>query len=82
MTLHQLGLFAEASEDSHQVASNNLNALAKHLLRAFCKLCDQSLFLLVEWARNSVFFKHLKVSSNLCSLFLLKKIIMGEGDNF
>ena len=36
--------------------------LNKNLLRLMCKLCDQSLFLLVEWARVAHFFCSFKVS--------------------
>lgn len=31
------------------------------LLQLVCKLADQLLFLMVEWARNSIFFKEMKV---------------------
>ena len=37
--------------------------LNKNLLRLMCKLCDQSLFLLVEWARVAHFFCSFKVST-------------------
>ena len=36
--------------------------LARDFLQLMCKLCDQCLFMLVEWARSSHFFKTLKVT--------------------
>ena len=38
--------------------------LNKNLLRLLCKLCDQSLFQLVEWARVAHFFCTFKVSTH------------------
>ena len=43
---------------------NASNYTAK-LLRLLCRLSDQLLFLMVEWARTSVFFKHLKVCCDI-----------------
>lgn len=37
------------------------------LLMMICKLSDQLLFLMVEWARTSIFFKELKVSRITCT---------------
>ena len=56
--LQQLGQLDNAPQeaDTDCPQTPNINSVAKHLLRAFCKLCDQSLFLLVEWAGNAPFF--------------------------
>lgn len=43
------------------------------LLQMICKLSDQLLFLMVEWARTSVYFKELKV----CIIFINTLIIQG-----
>ena len=34
-----------------------------------CKVLDQNLFTQVDWARNSVYFKELKVGLDYCSPF-------------
>ena len=63
---------ADENEIKHKLLSfihtefghEDLNAsnYTSKLLRLLCRLSDQLLFLMVEWARTSVFFKHLKVS--------------------
>lgn len=39
----------------------HLTQQPESLIRILCQLSDQCLFLMVEWARNSIFFKELKV---------------------
>ena len=66
---------ADENEIKHKLLSfihtefghEDLNAsnYTSKLLRLLCRLSDQLLFLMVEWARTSVFFKHLKVTSIL-----------------
>lgn len=43
-------------------SDNNVGNYQSRLLRLLCRLSDQLLFLMVEWARTSVFFRELKVS--------------------
>src|SRR5205085_11966162 len=41
------------------------------LFELMCKVIDQSLFAQVDWARNSIFFKDLKVSFDwICAFYL------------
>ena len=58
MIVSELGLLANSPDVPH--AANS--AINKQLLKTFCKMCDQKLFLMVEWARKAHFFKQLKVS--------------------
>lgn len=39
-----------------------------------CKMADQTLFSIVEWARSSIFFRELKVGNNF-TLYYLRKMI-------
>ena len=41
--------------------SSNSGDLSRNNLQLICKLCDQALFLLVEWARGAAYFRELKV---------------------
>nr|UJP31521.1 putative steroidogenic factor 1 [Ensis directus] len=42
-----------------------MNIYQTKLLRLLCRLSDQLLFLMVEWARTSVFFRELKVEDQM-----------------
>lgn len=59
---HKLWTFIH-TEFGHEEL-NTTNYPSK-LLRLMCRLSDQLLFLMVEWARTSVFFKHLKVEDQM-----------------
>lgn len=43
----------------------SVNTYLMKLLRLLCRLSDQLLFLMVEWARTSVFFRELKVEDQM-----------------
>lgn len=45
--------------------SQTYNQCEVDLFELLCKVLDQNLFSQVDWARNSIFFKDLKVSSHL-----------------
>ena len=65
VTDHDIAVFEELSlmHDQPSIpATTKPVQVDKKLLRTFCKICDQKLFLLVEWARKASFFKALKVS--------------------
>ena len=68
VTDHDIAVFEELSlmhdQPSSAAAATSTKPVQvdKKLLRTFCKICDQKLFLLVEWARKASFFKALKVS--------------------
>ncbi|KAL4219633.1 nuclear receptor subfamily 5 [Mactra antiquata] len=46
-------------------SDNNVGNYQSRLLRLLCRLSDQLLFLMVEWARTSVFFRELKVEDQM-----------------
>lgn len=48
------------------------------LFELMCKVIDQSLFAQVDWARNSIFFKDLKVSSLIFHAYLTKWLKWGR----
>lgn len=52
--------------------SQSYNQCEVDLFELMCKVLDQNLFSQVDWARNTVFFKDLKVSDFY--FFLLNKI--------
>lgn len=56
---NKLLTFVDAEFGNNEINSGNY--LSK-LLQLLCRLSDQLLFLMVEWARTSVFFRELKVS--------------------
>lgn len=47
------------------------NQVEVDLFELMCKVLDQNLFSQVDWARNTVFFKDLKVSGSHFSLYLV-----------
>jgi nuclear receptor subfamily 5 group A protein 2 len=51
--------------DSQQERLAEGTELSKADIALLCKLCDQALFLLVEWARSAHFFKDLKVEDQM-----------------
>lgn len=54
--------------------SQSYNQCEVDLFELMCKVLDQNLFSQVDWARNTVFFKDLKVSPNIFftkNLFIL-----------
>lgn len=59
---NKLLTFVDAEFGNNEINSGNY--LSK-LLQLLCRLSDQLLFLMVEWARTSVFFRELKVSLRL-----------------
>lgn len=79
LTLNFLNQLLESEQDEGQVCSKVLASLqreqanrGKHdRLNTFtimCKMADQTLFGLVEWARNSTLFKELKVEDQMVLL--------------
>lgn len=48
--------------------SQTYNQCEVDLFELMCKVLDQNLFTQVDWARNTIFFKDLKVSCFLCIL--------------
>lgn len=48
------------------------------LFELMCKVIDQSLFAQVDWARNSVFFKDLKVCSFVITQIIITQIIVTQ----
>lgn len=44
-----------------QCSGSGSGDLTRGMLQIVCKLCDQALFLLVEWARGAEYFRELKV---------------------
>lgn len=44
--------------------SQSYNQCEVDLFELMCKVLDQNLFTQVDWARNTIFFKDLKVSNN------------------
>lgn len=53
------------------MGSSDQTELPKGMIQLLCKLCDQALFLLVEWARGAYFFKELKVGSHFLVISIL-----------
>jgi hypothetical protein len=51
--------FVDSEFGTNDITSENYQS---KLLQLLCRLSDQLLFLMVEWARTSVFFRELKVS--------------------
>ena len=51
-------------QNGQMIGNGEQTELPKGMIQLLCKLCDQALFLLVEWARGAYFFKELKVSAN------------------
>lgn len=49
------------------------NQVEVDLFELMCKVLDQNLFSQVDWARNTVFFKDLKVSNKKLKTFQLFK---------
>lgn len=45
--------------------SQTYNQCEVDLFELMCKVLDQNLFTQVDWARNTIFFKDLKVGSNI-----------------
>lgn len=54
------------------------NQVEVDLFELMCKVLDQNLFSQVDWARNTVFFKDLKVSINKLKIFQFFKRIKKE----
>lgn len=62
--------------------SQTYNQCEVDLFELMCKVLDQNLFSQVDWARNTIFFKDLKVSTssksfrNNCALLLRCRVVM------
>ncbi|KAL3872273.1 hypothetical protein ACJMK2_040207 [Sinanodonta woodiana] len=48
-----------------EFAKEDFTNYSQKLLQMICRLADQLLFLMVEWARSSIFFKELKVEDQM-----------------
>lgn len=57
---HEHGLMGT---DQGMLGQEEQQRSSKATLQLLCKLCDQALFLLVEWARAAHFFRELKVGN-------------------
>ena len=44
-----------------ELSHTDVSSSPQQFLRLLCRMVDQLLFLMVEWARNSSFFKDIKV---------------------
>ena len=68
MMLQQQGLLGHHDDNVMETLNgmtNGMTDVMRDVLQVMCKLCDQSLFLLVEWARSACFFKDLRVNRTL-----------------
>lgn len=52
--------------------NQSYNQCEVDLFELMCKVLDQNLFSQVDWARNTVFFKDLKVSASFLLVFIVK----------
>jgi len=57
--------------------STETTSLTRQIVVMACQLCDQALFVLVEWARHAHFFRQLPVSNLLC--YILHSILKNLG---
>jgi len=60
--LEQLWNGATGNDDSGASLELDSTAATRHIVIMACQLCDQALFVLVEWARHAHFFRQLPVS--------------------
>ena len=60
-----LKLFQEWQSSLYSLLQNQtFNQVEVDLFELMCKVLDQNLFAQVDWARNSYYFKELKVGTN------------------
>ena len=52
--------------------SQSYNQCEVDMFELMCKVLDQNLFSQVDWARNTIFFKDLKVSGKEHNLYIFK----------
>ena len=58
-------LFQEWQSSLYSLLQNQtFNQVEVDLFELMCKVLDQNLFAQVDWARNSYYFKELKVGTN------------------
>ena len=55
--------------------SQSFNQVEVDLFELLCKVLDHNLFAQVDWARNSYYFKELKVGSLLSSITFLRHMV-------
>ena len=61
--------------------NQTFNQVEVDLFELMCKVLDQNLFAQVDWARNSYYFKELKVGTNQAQLSdKMAEVILGKSE--
>ena len=75
-------LFQEWQSSLYSLLQNQtFNQVEVDLFELMCKVLDQNLFAQVDWARNSYYFKELKVGTNQAQLSdKMAEVILGKSE--